>query len=67
MVGAVYLTGVLEYLAAELMELAGNAAKEVNKKRITPRHVESIYNYPKALPNIIRGRGGCASGLKTRS
>lgn len=37
--GAVYLTGVLEYLTAEIMELAGNAAFEVKKKRITPRHV----------------------------
>ena len=39
--GAVYLTSVLEYLTAEIMELAGNAAEENKKKRISPRHVES--------------------------
>ena len=35
----VYCGGALEYLVAELLELAGNIAKENNKKRINPRHV----------------------------
>ena len=39
-VGApVYLAAVLEYLTAELVELAGNVAKDNNKARIVPRHV----------------------------
>ena len=35
----VFMAGVLEYLAAELVHLAGNSAKDLHKKRITPRAV----------------------------
>ncbi|KAM4904548.1 histone H2A-like [Sylvia borin] len=37
---AIYLAAVMEYMAAEVLELAGNAARENKKTRIMPRHIQ---------------------------
>jgi histone H2A len=36
----VYLVAVLKCLAAEVLELAGNAARDNKKTRVNPRHVQ---------------------------
>ncbi|NXF77130.1 H2A2 protein, partial [Sclerurus mexicanus] len=36
---AIYLTAVIEYMTAEVLEAAGTAARENKKTRILPRHI----------------------------
>jgi len=60
----VYLAAVLEYLVAEVLELAGNCARYFRKHRIFPRCIQLTLLHDKELFQLTRGAIVPQGGVK---
>uniref|UniRef100_UPI00398EB54C histone H2A-III-like n=1 Tax=Pristiophorus japonicus TaxID=55135 RepID=UPI00398EB54C len=48
-----YMAAVLEYLTAEILELAGNPARDNKKTRTIPRHLQPAIRNDQALNKLL--------------
>merc|ERR1712166_1728506 len=59
----VYLAAVLEYLAAEVLELAGNCARDNKRTRVVPRHIQLAIRHDDELSKLMGGTTIASGGV----
>ena len=63
----VYLASVIEYLTAEILELAGTAALDNKKQRVSPRHIQLAVRNDQELTAMLSQaivrQGGVLPGI----
>ena len=52
---AVVMAAVMEYIASEVLELAGNVCQEAHKKQLRPRHIMLAVANDEELSKVISG------------
>ena len=67
---SVYMAAVLEYLAVEVLQLAGDFAKHNKKTRVIPRHIQlAIRNdeeINKLMASTVIANGGVLPNINSR-
>jgi len=68
-VSVVFMASVLEIITFELISLAGNAAKEFSKHRISPKHILYAIKFDEEFsalidPNAVLSESGVIESLK---
>ena len=61
--GGIYMAAVLEYLAHEILELAGNASHQAKKKTISPRHLMLAMRNDEELNKLVASTTLSSSGV----
>ncbi len=60
---SVYMAAVLEYLTAEMLELAGAQAKAEHKRRVAPRHLKLTLKNDAELAELFRNATIASGGV----
>ena len=59
----IYMAAILEYMTAEILELAGNASRDNRKQRIVPRHIQLAIRNDEELNTLLQSVTVASGGV----